>query len=260
MPDGDNSYYTDRLGPPDGRNADGLGAERSFPTLTSANPAGRLDLHVTGWYEKYIIQDLITQVEQMHIGTENLVDVDKRRFIMGTSMGGTGSLKLALKHQDKFKAAASLSGFLAIRSISTYVFNLAGPAMLDVFGSAPLAFDATSQEVEANVHLDDAYIAANNPPELIEALSEINLSFFVEVGANDEIDFFTGHIAATEDFVTALEAKGVTVEGRVVPAATDAEPNNGNAMHALSFFRTRLGAILKFFSDIYQEEATYTIK
>lgn len=253
MPDGDNSWYTDRLGPPAGRNAEGIGTESSFPGGSAASPAGRLDNHVTGWYERHFIQELLQLVEE-EIGTDKLVTEANRRYLMGTSMGGYGSLKLALKHQDKFVAAASLGASGSISSDNIQIKNNFLPAMIDVFGSAPLHFGASQAELAANVQLDESYIAANNPMQLIQVLDPINLHFFLEMGENDLSNRFGGNsVAETQNFINILTTKGIPVAGGIVAAATGTEPGNGNADHVPEFWRTRLGGVLKFFSDIHEE-------
>jgi len=266
MPDGDNSYYADRLGPPEGRNEEGIGAEPSFPTSPSESPAGRLDLHVTGWYERYIMQDLFEDVEIREIGLDKLVEEDSRRFIMGISMGGGGSLNLAVRHPNKFVAVASLGAAPAftdefITSEAIYMKNLLFPEQLDVFGSAPLPFNASQEEVEAKVHLDRNYISAHNPWDILEPLNEIDLHFFIEIGENDISDsLINPTIERAQEFIDFLKEKGIPVEGGIVPAASEDEPDNGNADHNQRFWRTRLGVILKFFSDVYQAKMLHTKK
>ncbi len=262
MPDGDNSLYTDRLGPPPGRNADGLGAEPSFPTATSENPANRLDLHVTGWYEKHFIEEFFDHVETTDIGLDKLADEEKRRFIMGISMGGFGSLILSLKNPDEFSAVASLSGLINVKADDAPIYNLFFPEFLDIFGDAPLSFTAHAEEIETNVILDEDYLSANNPLKIVAASgTTINLPYFVEIGAGDQIDLFmTDFISSTEALIAEMEAQGISVQGGVIPAAASGEPGNGAAGHSEKFWRTRIGAVLKFFSDIYEEEATLTVK
>lgn len=253
MPDGDNSWYNDRLGPPEGRNEQGIGAESIFPRNETENPAGRFDLGVTGWYEKYVLQDLFQQVEEEAIGLDKLVEEDRRRFIMGISMGGYGSLKLALKHPDMFVAVASLSGAPKLISQNLGLINKILPEILDVFGSAPLNFSSSESELQANVHLDNDYISQNNPIDIIQSIDEIDLEFFIEIGTNDIIEIANpGTIDAVRDFINILREKGIPVEGGIIPAASSNEPGNGGANHVPEFWRTRFGTVLKFFSDAYQ--------
>ncbi|MFQ5823536.1 MAG: hypothetical protein ACE5JB_05725 [bacterium] len=52
--------------------------------------------------------------------------------------------------------------------------------------------------------------------------------------------------------VVRIKDKGIPVEGGIVPAASDNVPDNGSANHGPKFWRTRLGTILKFFSEFYE--------
>lgn len=263
MPDGDASFYVDRLGPAAGRNADGLGAEPSFPPTPGESPAGRLDTHVTGWYSTYIMEDVITQVEDDDMFVDKLVDEEQRRFIMGISMGGFGCLQLAIRHADKFVAVAALGTGTSpsFTPEAIYMHNLLFPEKLDIYGSAPMAFGTSQEDLEANVDLDEDYIAAHNPMAIMSALAEIDLNFYLEIGENDISDgLIDPTIAQVKEFISLLESKGIPITGGVVPAATGGEPGNGNADHVQEFWRTRFGAILKFFSDIHESGATFTAK
>jgi len=59
-------------------------------------------------YEDYIVKDLIAEVE----GRYRTMAARKSRAIAGLSMGGYGSLNLALKHPELYIFAGSLSGAL----------------------------------------------------------------------------------------------------------------------------------------------------
>lgn len=64
----------------------------------------------SGQFEQYFIQDLIPFAESQY-----RINADRSaRAIGGLSMGGFGSLYFALKHPDKFAAAASMSGALGM--------------------------------------------------------------------------------------------------------------------------------------------------
>ncbi|MBX3238998.1 MAG: esterase family protein [Chitinophagaceae bacterium] len=63
-------------------------------------------------YETYITQELVQWIDQKY----KTIKSGKGRAITGLSMGGHGALYLALKHQDVFGAAGSMSGGVDIRS------------------------------------------------------------------------------------------------------------------------------------------------
>jgi S-formylglutathione hydrolase FrmB len=74
--------------------------ERSYYTDAHANPRAA--------FETFIVRDLIGFVDRMF----QTIPTRAGRVIGGLSMGGYGALKLALKHSDLFRAAASHSGAL----------------------------------------------------------------------------------------------------------------------------------------------------
>lgn len=59
-------------------------------------------------YESYLLQDLIPDVQSRY----RTIEEGYARGLAGQSMGGYGSLKIALKHPDEFAFAASMSGAL----------------------------------------------------------------------------------------------------------------------------------------------------
>lgn len=76
MPEGDVSWYTDSATVPTER------------------------------YESYLLEELIPDVQKRY----RTIEEGYARGIAGLSMGGYGSLKMALKHPDEFALAASMSG------------------------------------------------------------------------------------------------------------------------------------------------------
>ena len=82
MPEGNSSYYTNSADRPQDR------------------------------YEDYIVQDLISDVEQRFPASSGRT----HRAIAGVSMGGFGSVVLALKHSDLFVFAGGLSSALDVPS------------------------------------------------------------------------------------------------------------------------------------------------
>lgn len=59
-------------------------------------------------YESYLLQELIPDVQSRY----RTIEEGYARGLAGQSMGGYGSLKIALKHPDEFAFAASMSGAL----------------------------------------------------------------------------------------------------------------------------------------------------
>ncbi|WP_240418673.1 alpha/beta hydrolase [Paenibacillus periandrae] len=62
----------------------------------------------TGNFEQYFIYDLVPEIDR-HYRT---IDSSVQRVLCGLSMGGFGAVSLALRHPERFGAAASLSGGL----------------------------------------------------------------------------------------------------------------------------------------------------
>lgn len=62
-------------------------------------------------YETYLTKELIPDVDKRY----RTINDRKGRAITGLSMGGHGALYLAIKHQDLFSAAGSMSGGVDIR-------------------------------------------------------------------------------------------------------------------------------------------------
>ncbi|MBG6236080.1 S-formylglutathione hydrolase FrmB [Pedobacter sp. CAN_A7] len=62
-------------------------------------------------YETYVAKELVGWIDKRYSTIADL----KGRAIMGLSMGGHGALSLAIKHQDVFGAAGSMSGGLDLR-------------------------------------------------------------------------------------------------------------------------------------------------
>jgi len=62
-------------------------------------------------YETYVAKELVQWVDQRYKTKAER----SSRAIMGLSMGGHGALSLAIKHQDVFGAAGSMSGGLDLR-------------------------------------------------------------------------------------------------------------------------------------------------
>jgi S-formylglutathione hydrolase FrmB len=80
MPEGESSYYTNAVNPPEDR------------------------------FEDYIVHDLIADVEaRFSVATGRA-----NRTIVGVSMGGFGAVKIALRHPDLFVFAAGLSSAIDV--------------------------------------------------------------------------------------------------------------------------------------------------
>ena len=103
MPEGDLSYYTNAVDPPQDR------------------------------YEDYIVRDLITDVESRF----PVAGGRSNRAIAGVSMGGFGAVKLALRHPDPFIFAGGISSALDVPRRAFTVRRLQQSRHLDsIFGAS----------------------------------------------------------------------------------------------------------------------------
>ena len=139
MPDGGRSFYTDAV----------------------ENPRGA--------FETYIVRDLIGFVDRVF----RSIPGREGRVIGGFSMGGYGALKLALKHPELFRAAASHSGAVDFASGSAWpddafrrefepIFgkrSSGGPE--DLFGIAKRAARDTLPALRLDCGVDDFLIEPN---------------------------------------------------------------------------------------------------
>ena len=97
-------------------------ADDSWYTDSAAKPGDR--------FEDYIVKDLISEVD----GRYRTIREKRARAIAGLSMGGYGSVKMALKHPDLFAFAGSLSGaFNATQNLDDLRPEFRA-RLLDVFG------------------------------------------------------------------------------------------------------------------------------
>jgi len=70
-----------------------------------------------GNFEDYIVHDLVKYINDNY----NTINSSDKRAIMGHSMGGYGSMKIALKHSEIFSAVVSHSGPLNLDLTETYL-------------------------------------------------------------------------------------------------------------------------------------------
>jgi S-formylglutathione hydrolase FrmB len=111
-------------------------------------------------YETYVSSELVGWIDQRY----KTIGDRKGRAIMGLSMGGHGALSLAIKHQDVFGAAGSMSGGLDLRPF---------PANWEI--SKRLGSYGTNQ----------ASWNENSVMEMIPLLSTDQLALLIDCGEDD---------------------------------------------------------------------------
>lgn len=105
MPDGDDSFYANALTKADYDACKRDGTGLLVPSQSKSRTCVR-----RRDYETYIVEDLVRWAET----TYRALGTREGRAIAGLSMGGFGAWMLALRHPDRFAAAASHSGVIAL--------------------------------------------------------------------------------------------------------------------------------------------------
>ena len=120
-------------------------------------------------------------------------------FVAGLSMGGYGALKWALRHPERFAAAASLSGAVDVERLRSIRVRTEDPRLFDrVFGDQRVAGTA-----------DDLWwLLEHTDPATLPAL-------WVGCGTRDPL------YSSNENFVAACTAGGIPVTTSFVPGDHD---------------------------------------
>jgi len=111
-------------------------------------------------YETYVSKELVNYIDAHY---QTLAD-RKNRAITGLSMGGHGALSIAIKHQDVFGAAGSMSGGLDLRPF---------PANWDI-----------SQRLGAYAQYPQRW-KENSVTEMVPLLATLKLALIIDCGKND---------------------------------------------------------------------------
>ena len=149
-------------------------------------------------YESYLLQELIPDVQSRY----RTIEEGYARGLAGQSMGGFGSLKLALKHPDEFAFAPSMSGALQAARFTEQDgggWDLVWQSIRRTFGPAE------SPTREAN----DLFAIAR------AARPEQGLPFlYLDCGTEDDTYFRQNQV-----FAALLAEKRIAHEYREVPGA-----------------------------------------
>lgn len=178
-----------------------------------------------GNFEDYIATDLYNEIKTNY----HTYSHRARWAIMGHSMGGYGSMKIALKHPEKFIGIASLSGPLHTTyyndllplvlaenggaapynftyqkgSLTNLMFSMAGAFSPNPTNNPPVNFPITSEGT-----IDTQIVSIwneNNPINLIKDLDgKNNLAFYIYCGGKDEYKL----LPENELFVDSLTKYG----------------------------------------------------
>jgi S-formylglutathione hydrolase FrmB len=168
MPDGDDGFYVDAK------------TDYDYAACLKDGSGLFVPLDAEWWpktcvqhraYETYIVDDLVGEVDAKF----RTIARREGRAIAGLSMGGFGALELALRHQDRFSAAASHSGVDALlkpgeTDVSHWGDNVGpiGPWVRAIFGP------------------DIANWRAHDPAILADSLAPGRLALYLDCGTEDE--------------------------------------------------------------------------
>ena len=180
-------------------------------------------------------EDLIVEELPRHIETHYRVKKGRdARAIAGTSMGGFGALKIAMRHPERYAAAAAHSPI---------VFPVDNP--LDVPAEARDSryyqyLSAIFLQVFGNP-FDQAYFDANNPLKLVPRIKGAGLALYFDYGTADRYNRSIGLGRGLHQLDAALTAEGVAHRFVERPG----EPHGwelvfSHIQESLSFLRARL--------------------
>jgi S-formylglutathione hydrolase FrmB len=135
-------------------------------------------------WEDVIVKEFIPMIES----TYRVNATRAQRGISGISMGGYGSLKIAMKHPEMFGAVSAHSAALVVDFTNMdarqqRIFNAFGPR---IYG----------------ITQDLTYWDANNPLELAKDTKKFQgMKIYFDCGTEDDYGFFIGH-KALDDLLT----------------------------------------------------------
>lgn len=224
---------------------DSLIGNQIIEPVIFVSPDGSVNPYCGSWYtnselygafEDYIAYDLVEYIDL----TYRTISDRNKRCIMGHSMGGYGCMKLALKHPDVYRAAASHSGAFE----HNVFFADWIPIVLSENGSSPpynytynaglftnLTFtiagayspDTTNPPYFVDFPLDsmgniiDSVLARWEPHSLPRLAAQLppdtNLALYFDCGEQDELYFYPANMA----FADSLDSLGIPYEFQSFP-------------------------------------------
>jgi S-formylglutathione hydrolase FrmB len=161
MPDGENSWYVNAVGDPSAR------------------------------FEDYLTRDLPTHIQQ-HFSVDTT-----RQAIAGLSMGGNGSLVLAMRHPTQYRFAGSLSGAISVPhymdDTSRQARKYLGASLIRAYGEKPSQF----RKDHDVFHLSKQLSKGSSP------------YFYLVIGIQDQyLDFVPSH----HDLIKTLRSRKISYE------------------------------------------------
>lgn len=174
MPDGDNSFYTDAVTPIDYDKCLAEGAGLFIPNQSRPDTCVR-----TPNYERWITGDLVAWTD----ATYRTIASKDGRAIAGLSMGGFGALQLALRHKDRYAAAASHSGVDALLYQGPFPYV---PGKVELVTQIPAEVgDMFVKWLKLLFGSDIANWRAHDPAYLVGDLRPGELALYLDCGTDD---------------------------------------------------------------------------
>lgn len=227
MPDGDNHFYVNSAKPNDYEACLDRG-EGMFIPLQSRKKTCVRTLH----YETYIVDDLVGWVDR----TYRTIAAREGRALAGLSMGGYGALMLAMRHPNRFAAAASHSGVDALLYGGPYPYERGKVTLITDPSAWGSAVGNMGTWIRGLYGADLAGWRAYDPASLVDALKPGTLKLYLDCGTEDEFLLHNG----MQYLHDLLLAKGIDHAYYLGPGHHDFRFWAARLPESLAFLRTAL--------------------
>jgi S-formylglutathione hydrolase FrmB len=208
--------------------------EKKLPEMLLVHPNGGRSFYTNYRDGSLNYEDFVVKEVPGYVESHYRVKTDRdHRAVMGTSMGGYGALKIAMKHPERYARAAAHSPI---------IFPMRNPLDVppEVLSSRRYAFFS---EVFSSIYgdpFDQAYYDANNPLELAMKASK-DQSYYFDYGTADRYNELVRLDQGLRKLDQALTEAGVSHEFFEYPG----EP------HGWALVITHIEASLGFVSGMF---------
>jgi len=224
MPDGDGSFYVDRAGP---------GYDTCAKEKPPFNPGEKAETYCakTPRYEAYVTQDLVKEVDARF----RTLAKRESRGIGGLSMGGFGSMQLAMRHPDLYSVVATHSALLSLTYVDPHPYDAAKLTLAKSPSEWGKGYPANVQ-----AHLKGIFgpsidnWTAHDPATLAQKLEPGKLAIYFDCGTEDDFKF-ADHAKQLHD---VLDKRGIVHTFELAPGK-----------HDFTYWKARLPKSIAFFSS-----------
>lgn len=229
MPDGDASFYVDRTGP---------SYEACAKEKPPFNPGEQAATYCvkTPRYEAYVTQDLVRDVD----GHFRTLAKRESRGMGGLSMGGFGSMQLAMRHTDLYSVVATHSALLSLTYVDPHPYD---PAKLTLARTPAEWGKGYPANVKAHLlgifgpSIDNW--TAHDPVTLASKLDPGKLAIYFDCGTEDDFKFAD----QAKQLHDVLDKRGVAHTFELAPGR-----------HDFVYWKARLPKSIAFFSGKLAKE------